>query len=115
MDALVNGLVNILTIPLCLLGLGPFSFIAHKPFVHFYEYFKYNNILSNLKRPTIKLPTIKKLRSVSFITVFKEFKWLFLGSIFTALIIKGDYLVLGLIVDIELIGISFLLTSCLFH
>ena len=107
MEAFINGFVNILTIPLCLIGAGPYSFIAHKPLLHLYEYIKYNNILSNLKRPMIKLPTLNEVRAVSLIKVFKEFKWLFIGSIFAALIIKGDYLVLGLMVDIKIIGIYF--------
>ena len=107
LDAIVNGLSNLLAIPLCLIGLGPYSFIAHKPFVYIYEYIKYNRILLDLNQKIVKLPTFSQIKSVSLVALFKEFKWLFLGAFFTAFILKGDYLVLSYLVDIKLIGIYF--------
>ena len=107
LDAIVNGLSNLLAIPLCLIGFGPFSFIAHKPFIYIYEYIKYNRILLGLNQQIVKLPTFSQIKSVSLIALFKEFKWLFLGAFFTALILKGDYLVLSYFVDLKLIGIYF--------
>ena len=106
-ETLISGLTHICTIPLCLMGFGPYSFVAHKPLLHVYEFFKYNKILRSLGSRVVNLPRVDELKSINFIEVFKEFKWLFLGAFFTAFVIKGDYLVLSYFVEIKLVGIYF--------
>lgn len=106
-DILTSGLMHGLTIPFCILGLGPYSFIAHKPIVHLLEYLRYNRILQRLKKPKIKFPGLAQIKGISVLKIFEEFKWLIVGALFVTLMVKGDYLVLGFLVNMELLGLYF--------
>ncbi len=106
-EILISGLMHGLTIPFCILGLGPYSFIAHKPFLHFFEFLKYNNFLIKLQKPKIKFPSLARIRSVSGLRIFREFKWLIVGALFVAIMVKGDYFILGFLVNMELLGLYF--------
>lgn len=103
----IAGLNYLFTIPLSALGLGPYSFLLHKPFVHLFEYIKYNKILINYGHEKIQFPKIWLIKRINLLEIFKEFKWLMLAAIFTAITLKGDYFVLGFFVDIYTIGLYF--------
>lgn len=103
----IAGLNYLFTIPLSALGLGPYSFLLHKPFVHLFEYIKYNKILINYGLEKIQFPKIRLIKRINLLEIFKEFKWLMLAAIFTAITLKGDYFVLGFFVDIYTIGLYF--------
>lgn len=102
-DTINNSVVNLTMIPLSIFGFGPMSFVIHRPFVQILEVYLYRRLLPNfnctLSFRTLDFHLIRRL--------LWQMRWIAVGAIFTALSVKGDYLVLGFFVDASVLGFYF--------
>jgi len=102
-NAVSNSSNNLLMVPLAALGFGAFSFVAPASLAKAYEFFRFRR-----KYPSIQLWGFwRGLDYRQLAGHFKSLKWIMLSAVFIALIQKGDYFVLGILISPELLGVYF--------
>jgi O-antigen/teichoic acid export membrane protein len=90
-------------IPLAVIGLGPLSFVAARPFILLLEVFLF-------LRAGLDVAIVGFWHRVTFSEVkamLWSLRWLMLSALFVTFALRGDYFVLGLLVDPYVVGIYF--------
>lgn len=106
-EAQTRSAAHLAAIPNAILGLGALSFVIHKPICQIYEYFFLKSACLKFTNFKLKIPKFRDFKSYKLSNIFLEYKWLIAIAFFTTVVVQGDYLILGLLVDIEIIGLYF--------
>jgi O-antigen/teichoic acid export membrane protein len=90
-----------LTVVFALLGLGPLSFVLPLPVLAIYQTVAYGRIVG-------RWPAGRPLTRSLFGEIFAASRWIIAGALATAIIMQGDYLVIGrLEPDLGVLGLYF--------
>jgi PST family polysaccharide transporter len=102
-NAIVGVVQNLAVIPLAALGFGALSFVLPLPFIRLLETSIYKRML-----PQARISGFwKRCNKAGVVRLLGPVRWIMLSALLISLVQRGDYFVLGFVVDSTLIGIYF--------
>ncbi|WP_309381840.1 oligosaccharide flippase family protein [Cerasicoccus frondis] len=102
-DFYKNSLASILSVPLAMIGFGAFSFVVQRPLISILEMFAYWRLSALSFRNNVSVSDLGHY----LLENYKSLIWLMLIGGLIGFLLNGDYMVLGLFVSPEVVGVYY--------